>query len=119
MGEMLPPVPEPPPPGLPAHLASIFALHALAPDTFHIDILAVAPELRGGGIGTRMLRFAAPFAGPRGLSLIVSDANTRAHALYRRDGFRDEARRPILRPDMARTGDHWVLMVRPPQVPGS
>lgn len=117
MGEVLPPEAEPMPPGTPAHLAPIFDLHGLAPDTFYIDILAVEPDLRGTGIGTRLLRFAERFAGPQGMSLIVSDAKARAIALYQREGYRETARRPILDPGLAATGADWMLMIRRAQRP--
>ena len=115
MGKLLPPEPEPMPEGLPAHLAPIFELHALAPDTFYIDILAVEPDRRGQGLGTGLIRFAQGRAGRQGLSLIVAGENRRARALYAREGFAERARRPILDPALTPTGDDWVLLVRPTQ----
>ena len=53
--------------------------------------LAVAPQMRGGGLGARLLRDAeqaAYQAGRATLRLEVSTANAAAQALYRRAGYR-------------------------------
>ena len=65
------------------------------PGCLHIDALAVSPEARGQGIGSRLLnacRTEARRLGFKALSLDVVDTNPRAHALYERYGFRDARR---------------------------
>ncbi|MEW2418812.1 GNAT family N-acetyltransferase [Streptomyces sp. NPDC046866] len=67
-----------------------------------MDGLAVAPELRGLGIGARLLREVYAVAAEHGcdrLRLDVIDVNPRARALYERQGFRATAtqRTPFLR----------------------
>ena len=60
------------------------------PGHLHIDAIAVAPEARGQGVGTRLIAAAHREAASRnlaGLSLNVVDTNTRARALYERIGF--------------------------------
>ena len=59
----------------------------------HIDDLAVAPQMRGKGIGTGMLEFVLKFAQSNGfeeVSLFVIDRNWMAKKLYERMGFREE-----------------------------
>ncbi len=70
------------------------ALHLLAQDhdpaAFLIDGLAVAPAMRGRGIGTALIAALCHEARTRGhgeVWLDVADGNTRARALYERLGF--------------------------------
>lgn len=69
------------------------ALLALAPHGFagspYLKTLAVAPEARGHGWGSRLLHFAETrFAGERWLFLLVSSFNTGAQRLYFRHGYK-------------------------------
>ena len=62
-------------------------LENLAPGTWYVNVLAAYPDQRGQGLGTELLAVAgklAAEAGSRGLSIIVSDANTGARRLYER-----------------------------------
>ena len=57
---------------------------------FLMDGIFVAPEARGRGVGARLLDAIAQEATARGyaeLRLDVIDSNTRARALYEREGF--------------------------------
>jgi ribosomal protein S18 acetylase RimI-like enzyme len=87
----------------------------LAPKTWYVHVLAAYPEQRGGGIGTALLAQAdklAAGAGASGLSLIVSDTNTGAHRLYQRNGFREAARRKMVKQRWQHPGTDWVLMIK-------
>ena len=67
--------------------------------SFYISAVATFNEHRGLGIGTRMLQEARRRARTLGLdrlSLICFEKNTGAHRLYRRLGFRELDRRPIV-----------------------
>jgi ribosomal protein S18 acetylase RimI-like enzyme len=59
----------------------------------HFGRLAVSPERRGQGLGTRLVRELAAWGlgefGPRELSLFVNRSNVGAIRLYRRLGFAD------------------------------
>jgi len=60
-------------------------------DALYVSSLAVAPNCRGKGIGSRMLHFAEEMAtkgGKSWLELTVMKVNTPAQRLYARLGFR-------------------------------
>jgi GNAT superfamily N-acetyltransferase len=86
------------------------------PGSFYIAGLAVLPEYRGRGVGTRLLAAARERARALGapeLSLIVFAANAGARRLYAREGFQEIDRRPIVpHPLIAQTGDA-LLMTAP------
>jgi ribosomal-protein-alanine N-acetyltransferase len=72
-------------------------LARVAADEVEVLTLAVAPEARRQGVGTRLLDAAMTLAGSRGARtafLEVSDGNTAARALYARAGFTSAGRRP-------------------------
>ena len=59
-------------------------------DEYYIDTICVAPDARGLGIGTMLLRFAEEQArriGHTKLSLNVEASKTKARRLYEREGF--------------------------------
>jgi len=71
------------------HVQSTIDFFTGAPNC-HISDIAVAPDLDGRGIGSRLLAFAEAFAKGRGcrfVTLSVFPANTRARALYERHGY--------------------------------
>lgn len=62
----------------------------IAPGELLMDGIAVAPQARGLGIGTRLLGAILEEAGARGMAQVrldVIDTNPRARALYERRGF--------------------------------
>lgn len=74
-----------------------FILIRVAADEAEILTLAVRPEARGRGQGSRLTReaaAAATAAGARRLFLEVAEDNAAARALYRRAGFEAVGRRP-------------------------
>jgi len=85
------------------------------PNSFYISGMALFPEFRRRGIGTRLLEFAADNARARGLrdlSLIVFEQNARAKRLYERFGFREIRREPIVPHPLIHRGGEALLMVR-------
>lgn len=101
---------------LPDYVRPLVELEALAPGSWYVNGLAVLPEGRGQGIGQRLLEHARSLAragGRRSLSIIVSAANTGAHRLYARMGYRDAARRPAPHIPGLHAHEAWVLMTRP------
>ncbi len=93
----------------------LIALEALAPGHWYVNVLAVYAEHRGAGIGQALLARAEEIAageGAPGMAIIVASANEGATRLYRRAGYVETARRPLVPfPGYRRQGD-WVLMVK-------
>jgi ribosomal protein S18 acetylase RimI-like enzyme len=85
------------------------------PGSYYVSGLAVLPEVRGGGLGTRMLGMARERArrhGFRVVSLLVFEQNGSAVRLYERQDFRTIDRAPVVPPERIRyQGD--VLMTAP------
>ncbi len=85
------------------------------PNSLYIAGLAMFDNYRGQGIGTRLLDYAYKRTRAQGLkktSLIVFADNEDAFDLYRREGFEEVARRPVVpHPIIRHTGDA-LLMVR-------
>src|SRR5262249_21287585 len=107
---------EPIPPTMPPMFVPLQELENLAPGTWYVNVLAAYPDLRGQGLGTELLALADQLAaetGRRGLSIIVSDANTGARRLYERTGYREAGRRAKVKEDWQNPGKDWVLLVKP------
>jgi ribosomal protein S18 acetylase RimI-like enzyme len=116
MGYPLADVPEPIPPDLPAMFVPLQELERLAPATWYVNVLAAYPEHRGKGHGRALLALAERLAadtGRRGLSIIVADANTGARRLYERSGYREVARRAMVKEDWQHPGKEFVLLTKP------
>ena len=91
-----------------------------APGSLYVSAVAVFHEHRGLGIGTRLLEEAGRRARSLGLehsSLICFEKNTQALRLYRRLGFRELERRPVVPHPFLhyREGDA-ILLARPTDV---
>src|SRR5262245_43039337 len=100
---------------MPAMFVPLQELENLAPATWYVNVLALYPACRGQGWGTRLLALADTMAADcrtAGLSVIVSDANTGARRLYERCGYREAARRPMVKDDWDNPGSAWVLLVK-------
>ena len=114
------PLPEDPGPTDPAQLPPMFVpmeeLERLAPGTWYVNVLAVYPPWRDRGLGTGLLALADRLAdgtGCRGTSIIVADANAGARRLYERCGYREIARRAMIKEGWDGAGSAWVLLVKP------
>ena len=115
IGYEIPDMPEPIPDDMPAMFVPLQELENLAPGTWYVNVLAVRPQFRGLGCGTRLLALARDTAearGKRGLSVIVSDANRGARRLYERCGYREIAARPMVKDGWQNAGENWVLLTR-------
>jgi ribosomal protein S18 acetylase RimI-like enzyme len=115
IGYALADAPEPIPADMPAMFRPLQELENLAPGTWYVNVLAAYPELRSKGHGRALLAIADQLAaacGKRGLSIIVSDTNTGARRLYERTGYREIARRAMVKEDWQHPGTSWVLLTK-------
>jgi ribosomal protein S18 acetylase RimI-like enzyme len=115
IGYGVPDEPEPIPSDMPALFVPLQKLENLAPDTWYVNVLAVLPEYRGAGLGTKLLGLAEAngrkFA-KRGMSVVVSNANTGARRLYERLGYRAAGRCSMVKEDWINDGTEWVLLTK-------
>ena len=98
---------------LPAVLVPLQELTNEARDTWYVHVLAVHPEYRGRGQGTTLLRIAdrlAKCAEKHSITLIVSDTNVDARRLYERCGYKEVARRKIVKEEWRHPGVDWLLL---------
>jgi ribosomal protein S18 acetylase RimI-like enzyme len=108
--------PEPIPDDMPPIFRPLQELENFAPGTWYVNVLAAYPEHRGRGFGGALLSIADKIAADtskRGLSIIVSDTNTGARKLYERNGYREVARRTMVKEDWQHPGKDWVLLTKP------
>jgi ribosomal protein S18 acetylase RimI-like enzyme len=116
IGYPLADVPEQMPADLPPIVVPLEQLESLAPGTWYVNVLAAYPEQRGKGWGTALLGVAERLAratGKRSMSIIVTDSNTGARRLYERCGYRELARRAMVKNGWQHPGTHFVLLVKP------
>ncbi len=108
-----PDVPPPLDPKSPSLFVPLQELENGASGTGYVYILSTIREMRGRGVGTRLLSFAEKYRGPNGMSLIVADHNVRAKRLYERCGYAEGARRRMVKNDWQCPGTNWILMIKP------
>ncbi len=85
------------------------------PNSYYIAGMAVFPEYRGYGIGTKLLQIAEERAGNLGLnqmSLIVFEANSGAKRLYERHGYYETARERVVPHRMIHHSGYALLMIK-------
>lgn len=107
--------PGPVPDDMPAMFVPLQELENLAPGTWYVNVLAVLPQFRRQGLGTRLLGLADETArslAKRGLSVIVSDGNAGARRLYQSCGYEERASRPMVKQGWQNEGQQWVLLTK-------
>lgn len=98
---------------MPGMFVPLQELEDLVPGTWYVNVLATYPEHRGRGFGSELLAVAERLAAEthsKGLSIIVSDANTGARRLYERTGYFEVASRPMVKDAWENPGENWVLL---------
>lgn len=98
---------------VPCFWEPIVSLEEEAAGSLHIAFLATHPEWHGRGIGSHLLAACGARRRDCEMSVIVSETNTRARALYRRFGYQDRSRRLFIDEFGRVRGDHWILMRKP------
>ena len=84
-------------------------------DSYYICGVALFPEYRGRGIGSRLMALAEQQARQRGLkklSLIVFEQNSGAKRLYDNLGYREAAREQVVTHPLIHHGGDALLMVK-------
>ncbi|WP_419906302.1 GNAT family N-acetyltransferase [Hoeflea sp.] len=98
--------------GAPAVFRPLLELEDMVVGTHYVNVLAVYPEYRGKGIGSRLLTEAEGLVEGATMSIIVSNANRDARRLYERFGYRQHASRPKIKGDWDGLGEAWILLVK-------
>ena len=107
--------PEPLPANLPPIVVPLQELEDLVPGTWYVNVLAAYPEHRGKGYGAALLGLADGLARAtrrRAMSIIVADSNTGARRLYERCGYREVARRRMVKDGWQHPGSEYVLLTK-------
>lgn len=102
-------------PGLPRLFVPLQELENLAVGSWYVNVLAVMPDWRGHGIGSRLLfegERRARQAGCAEMSIIVSNGNPGARRLYERHGYTLRAERPMGEIGWDNPGTDWVLLMK-------
>lgn len=113
IGYAIPEHPEPISADTPAMFVPMQELENLVPGSWYVNVLAVRPQFRGHGLGTKLLGLADDTGralGKRRMSVTVSDANPGARRLYERCGYRQTATRPAVKEDWRNDVREWVLL---------
>lgn len=108
--------PAPIDPNTPAIFVPLLELEAMAPGSWYLNVLATYPAFRGKGCGSTLLAHAETIARERGhkeISLIAADTHQDALRLYRSKGYREVARRPVVKGDWQVDASEWILFVKP------
>lgn len=108
--------PSPIDPDTPPIFVPLLELEALAPGAWYLNVLATYADYRGKGIGSALLLKAediARAAGHQTISLIAEDTHQDALRLYRSKGYREIARRPLVKGDWQVDASEWILFVKP------
>jgi len=102
--------------GMPAPFRPLLELEAKAPGAWYLNAMAVFSDFRGRRFGGRLLETAEALARESGASeiaLIWAEENDLAAGLYKRFGYAERARRPIVPFPGIRLGGDWVLLAKP------
>lgn len=103
-------------PDTPAIFVPLLELEALAPGSWYLNVLATYEKFRGKGLGTALLAYAegeARRAGRKSISLIAEDSHHDALRLYTAKGYREIARRPVVKDDWKVDAKEWILFAKP------
>lgn len=108
--------PQPIDPDTPPIFVPLLELEALAPGSWYLNVLATYATHRGQGVGSALLSHAealARKAGHGAISLIAEDTHQDALRLYVAKGYREIARRPVVKGDWSVDAKDWILLVKP------
>ncbi len=101
---------------MPAPFRPLVELEAAASGAWYLNAIAVFSDFRGRRFGARLMEKAEGIAGDSGareIALIWAEQNDLAAGLYRRLGYTERARRPIVPFPGIRLAGDWVLLAKP------
>ena len=102
-------------PETPPMFVPLLELEALAPGSWYLNVLATYAQFRGQGCGSALLAHAekvARDAGHATISLIAEDTHQDALRLYASKGFREVARRAVVKGDWKVDARDWILFTK-------
>lgn len=102
-------------PETPAIFVPLLELEALAPGSWYLNVLATYEPFRGKGAGRALLAQAekvARYLGRNTISLIAADTHRDALRLYAAQGFREVARRAVVKGDWRVNAQDWILLTK-------
>ncbi len=103
-------------PETPPIFVPLLELEALAPGSWYLNVLATYDGFRGQGLGSALLAHAetvAAEAGHDSISLIAADTHQEALRLYTAKGYRQIARRSVVKGDWQVDAREWILFTKP------
>lgn len=109
-------LPGPIDPDTPPIFVPLLELEALAPGSWYLNVLATYEAFRGKGLGSALLAHAeaiAAAAGHDSISLIAEDTHQDALRLYTAKGYRQLARRSVVKGDWDVDASEWILFTKP------
>lgn len=107
--------PGPVDPETPAIFVPLLELEALAPGSWYLNVLATYEPSRGKGLGRALLAHAETVAlqtGRSTVSLIAADTHSDALRLYTANGYREIARRRVVKDDWQVDATEWILFTK-------
>lgn len=99
----------------PAIFIPLLELESLAPGAWYLNVLATYEAFRGKGCGHALLAHAEEIARRAGhplISLIAADTHLDALRLYAAKGYREIARRPVVKGDWRVDATEWILFTK-------
>lgn len=102
-------------PDTPPIFVPLLELEALAPGSWYLNVLATDEAFRGRGLGRALLARAEAIARAAGhdrVSLIAADTHRDALRLYAAKGYREIARRPVVKDDWEVDASEWILFIK-------
>jgi ribosomal protein S18 acetylase RimI-like enzyme len=103
---------------LPPIFRPLQALENQALGSHYVNVIAVFPPFRGGGVGRALMAEAERLGqSADAMSLIVGNRNVPAINLYTALGYEERSRETIVKNGWKCDSDAWVLMIKPSQAP--
>lgn len=102
-------------PDTPEIFVPLLALEALASGSWYLNVLATYEPFRGKGLGSKLLAHGEQMArcsGRRSISLIAADTHPEALRLYAGKGYREIARRAVVKEDWRVDAKQWILFTK-------